>query len=43
MSIVCKDFMGAKNGFIIPNMISYRMFVDVFLKLNLNMSCMAFF
>jgi hypothetical protein len=24
-------------------MISYRMFVDVFLKLNLNMSCMAFF
>jgi hypothetical protein len=30
MSIVCKDFVGAKNGFIIPNMIWYKMFVDVF-------------
>lgn len=43
MSIVCRDFVGAKNGFIIPNMIWYEMFVDVFLKLNLNSSCMAFF
>jgi hypothetical protein len=40
--IVSNDFVGARHGFHHKNLIGIEMFDDMFLKLNLCISCMIF-
>jgi len=41
--IVSNDFVGARHGFHHKNLLGIEMFDDMFLKLNLCISCMIFF